>query len=272
MLPAILICAFMVNNAATQIVTTSLGITKSCVLIGDDVKLLCEVSTLCCNLSSREWQRDAGVTSLLYDSVSLDPSKYVEDYDGGTTGFNLIIKNVQKSDLGLDYKCVYGVGSSEIILDGILCDCGACAGQDYGWSILGDVIGTIIMLIIAKIKIGELKTVLIVGGLTFVISVVVNAIIALPIGYYVCHCVDGTDLWLIVLGLGTSGITGVIVLIIAKKKLKQDSVKLEQDQKTSVTLPLVPMPPFDHAYKTSIYVKHSICPHEKNQSKTITMS
>ena len=32
---------------------------------------------------------------------------------------------------------------------------------------------------------------------------------------------DGTDPWLIVLGLGTSGITGVIALIIAKKKLKQ---------------------------------------------------
>ena len=108
-----------------------MGITKSCVLIGDDVKLLCEVSTLCCNLSSREWQRDAGGTSLLYDSVSLDPSKYVEDYDGGTTGFNLIIKKVQKSDLGLDYKCVYGVGSSEIILDGILCKYQAFTKQPF---------------------------------------------------------------------------------------------------------------------------------------------
>jgi hypothetical protein len=31
-------------------------------------------------------------------------------------------------------------------------DCGECAGQNYGWSILGNVIGTVIILIIAKIK------------------------------------------------------------------------------------------------------------------------
>jgi uncharacterized protein (DUF983 family) len=31
-------------------------------------------------------------------------------------------------------------------------DCGECAGQDYGWSILGDVIGTIIILVITLIK------------------------------------------------------------------------------------------------------------------------
>jgi hypothetical protein len=55
----------------------------------------------------------------------------VEDYDGGTTGFNLIIKKVQKSDLGLDYKCVYGVGSSEIILDGILCKYQAFTKQPF---------------------------------------------------------------------------------------------------------------------------------------------
>jgi hypothetical protein len=42
----------------------------------------------------------------------LDSSKYVEDYDGGATGFNLIIKNVQKSDFGTNYKCVYGLTES----------------------------------------------------------------------------------------------------------------------------------------------------------------
>ena len=34
------------------------------------------------------------------------------------------------------------------------------------------------------------KTVLIVGGLTFIISAVVNIAFALPIGIYVCHCVS----------------------------------------------------------------------------------
>jgi putative Mn2+ efflux pump MntP len=33
-------------------------------------------------------------------------------------------------------------------------------------------------------SVGELKTALMIGGLTFIISAVVNAI-----GYYVCHCV-----------------------------------------------------------------------------------
>ena len=233
MFPALLICAFMVKYAATQTVSTSLGITKSCVLIGNDVKLLCTVSSGCCSSQFRVWQKVGVVASLLNDGVSSDEFKYVEDYDNGTTGYNLIIKNVQKTDLGANYKCVYGLKSSELFLDGILCNCGECAGQDYGWSILGVVIGTIIIFIIAKIKIGELKTTLMVGGLTFIISAVVNAIIAVPIGYYVCHCVDGTDPLLIVLGLGTSGIIGVIVLIIAVNKQKQGSVKLGQDQKSS---------------------------------------
>ena len=234
MLPAILICAFMVKHAATQTVTASLGTTKSCVVEGrDDVKLLCTVSAGCC-VSSRIWQKVGVATSLLNNGGSSDASKYVEDYDGGTTGFNLIIKNVQKSDFGVKYKCQYSVyPSNELYLNDILCDCGECAGQDYGWSILGDVIGTIIILIITQIKIGEPKITLMVGGLTFIISAVVNAIIALPIGYYVCHCVDGTDPLLIVLGLGTSGIIGVIVLIIAVNKQKQGSVKLGQDQKSS---------------------------------------
>ena len=228
MLPAILICAFMVKNVATQrTATATLGTTKSCVLIGDDVKLLCTVSADCCTTFPRVWKKVAGAVELLNNGGSSDASKYVEDYDGvGTTGFNLIIKNVQKSDFGLDYKCSYGVTESNLLyLNDILCDCGECAGQDYGWSILGDVIGTIIILIITQIKLGEPKTTLIVGGLTFIISAVVNAIIAVPIGYYVCHCVDVTARWLIGLGLGTSVIIGVIVLIIAVNKQKQDAVK-----------------------------------------------
>ena len=216
----------MLKNAATQTVTASLGTTKSCVLIGDDVKLTCTASIGCCS-SSRVWEKVGAVTSLLNDGVSSDSSKYVEDYNGGGTiggsiGFSLIIKNVQTSDFGVNYKCRYGLTSSnELFLNATLCDCGECAGQDYGWSILGDVIGTIIILIFTQIKIGEPKTTLIVGGLTFIISAVVNAIIAVPIGYYVCHCVDGTAPVLIVLGLGSSKIIGVIVLKIAITKLKQ---------------------------------------------------
>lgn len=100
-----------------------MGTTQSCVLIGDDVKLLCTVSADCCSSLPRVWQKGSAIT-LLNDGVSLDPSKYVEDSDGGTTGFNLIIKNVQTSDLGVNYKCLYGVAESALFyLDDILCKC-----------------------------------------------------------------------------------------------------------------------------------------------------
>lgn len=108
------------RNCIFSAVSTSLGITKSCVLIGDDVKLLCTVSSGCCSSQFRIWQKVGVIKSLLKDGVSSDTSKYVEDYDNGTTGFNLTIKNVQKSDL-VNYTCQYGLQSSEIFLDGILC-------------------------------------------------------------------------------------------------------------------------------------------------------
>jgi hypothetical protein len=71
------------------------------------------------------WQKVTGAIELVNNGISLDSSKYVEDYDGvGTTGFNLIIKNVQKSDFGLDYKCSYGVTESNLLyLNDILCKC-----------------------------------------------------------------------------------------------------------------------------------------------------
>jgi hypothetical protein len=90
-------------------------------LIGDDVKLFCTVSADCCWSSTRVWE-NGFATPLLYYGVSKDSSKYVEDYDGGATGFNLIIKNVQKSDFGTNYKCVYGVTESILLyLNDILC-------------------------------------------------------------------------------------------------------------------------------------------------------
>ena len=115
-------------------VSTSLGITKSCVLIGDDVKLLCTVLSGCCVSQSRVWQKGSGA-SLLTDSASTDPSKYVEDYDGGNTGYNLIIKNVQISDLRTNYKCVYGLQDSELYLDDILCKCITKEGYDFAYQL-----------------------------------------------------------------------------------------------------------------------------------------
>ena len=104
-------------------VTATLGTTKSCVMIGDDVKLLCTVSADGCCLSTRVWEKGFA-TPLLFNGVSTDSSKYVEDYDGGATGFNLIIQNVQKSDFGTNYKCVYGLTESNLLyLNDILCKC-----------------------------------------------------------------------------------------------------------------------------------------------------
>ena len=181
MLPVILICALMGKIAATPNVTVSLGTPKSCFFIGNNVKLLCAVSSEsdCCG-STRFWQDNTG-TNILSNGLSSDPSKYEEDYDNGNTGYNLIIKNVQESDLGLNYKCVYRFKDDVLFLSmDYICDCWKCAQHDYGWSMLGDlvgtvinVVGTVIILIFAKIKLGKLKTVLIVGGLTFIISAVV---------------------------------------------------------------------------------------------------
>ena len=85
------------------------------------MKLLCTVSADCCSSYTRVWEKGFA-TLLLIDGTSKDSSKYVEDYDGGTTGFNLIIKNVQTSDFGLNYKCSYAVTeSSQLYLDDILC-------------------------------------------------------------------------------------------------------------------------------------------------------
>ena len=93
----------------------------------DDVKLLCTVFSGCCH-SARVWEKVAGAVYLLKNGLSTtDPSKYVEDYDrggivGGSTEFNLIIKNVQKSDFGIRYQCRYGViSSNELYLNNILC-------------------------------------------------------------------------------------------------------------------------------------------------------
>jgi hypothetical protein len=59
-------------------------------MIGDDVKLLCTVSADCCRLSPPVWEKGFA-TPLLVDGASINSAKYVEDYDGGATGFNLII-------------------------------------------------------------------------------------------------------------------------------------------------------------------------------------
>jgi hypothetical protein len=93
-------------------------------MIGDDVKLLCTVSEDCCTLLQRVWEKGSAIT-LLDDGIStLDSSKYVEDFHGSTTGFNLIIKNVQTSDFGINYKCLYGATESALFyLDDILCKC-----------------------------------------------------------------------------------------------------------------------------------------------------
>jgi hypothetical protein len=88
------------------------------------VKLLCTVSDDCCTSLRRVWEKGSAIIVLNDGTSTLDPLKYVEDFDGGTTGFNLIIKNVQTSDLGVNYKCVYGAtGSALLYLDDILCKC-----------------------------------------------------------------------------------------------------------------------------------------------------
>ena len=117
------------RNCIFSAVTASLGTTKSCVVAGvDDVKLLCTVSSGCCT-STRVWEKIGVAKSLLNNGGSLDATKYVEDYEGGGTiggpiEFNLIIKNVQKSDFGEKYKCQYSVYSSnELYLNDTLCKC-----------------------------------------------------------------------------------------------------------------------------------------------------
>ena len=115
---------FSNRNCIFSDVTVSLGTPKSCFFIGDNVKLLCVVSSEsnCCG-SSRFWQDNSG-TNILNNGIPSDPSKYEEDYDNGNTGYNLIIKNVQKSDLGLNYKCLYRLKEDILFLSmDYICKC-----------------------------------------------------------------------------------------------------------------------------------------------------
>lgn len=70
----------------------------------EDIKLTCNVSSNCCTGSSRIWEKGTS-TQILNDGMSILPEKYIEDWDGGTTGFSLIIKKLQLSDIGVDYTC-----------------------------------------------------------------------------------------------------------------------------------------------------------------------
>ena len=115
---------FSNRNCTFSDVTVSLGTPKSCFFIGDNVKLLCAVSSEsnCCG-SLRIWQDNTG-TDILNDGTPSDASKYEEDYDNGNTGYNLIIKNVQESDLGLNYKCVYRFKDDVLFLSmDYICKC-----------------------------------------------------------------------------------------------------------------------------------------------------
>lgn len=89
-------------------VVTSVG-------LGCEVKLFCNVSGFdeCCASNTRRWSRtvDAEPKVLTFNGVSTYPDKFTEDLK--PTGFNLVIKNLNQSDVDVFYTCSYGFSSSE---------------------------------------------------------------------------------------------------------------------------------------------------------------
>lgn len=85
--------------------------------LGCDVQLFCNVSGVdeCCT-NNRRWSRtvdsqDNKHKPFMINGVSSYPDKFIEDIK--PNGFNLIIKNLNQSDIDVFYKCSYGFYSSE---------------------------------------------------------------------------------------------------------------------------------------------------------------
>lgn len=86
--------------------------------LGCDVNLFCNASGFdeCCTSNTRQWSRtvmrvDVKPTVLTLNGVSSYPDKFIEVLK--PTGFNLIIKNLNKSDVDVFYTCSYGFYSSK---------------------------------------------------------------------------------------------------------------------------------------------------------------
>lgn len=104
------LCLITTRNAFAQIVTWTVG--TAVPRYTESLNLTCTVSADCCTSAFRVWQNAAGV-QILSDGVSSDPNKYEEDWNGGTTGFNLIIKNLALTDVETDYNCQYKLGNDK---------------------------------------------------------------------------------------------------------------------------------------------------------------
>lgn len=86
--------------------------------LGCDVKLFCNASGFeeCCSSNIRRWSRTKDSvnnkqTTLMRNGVSSYPDKFTEDLK--PNGFNLVIKNLNQSDIDVFYTCSYGFYKSE---------------------------------------------------------------------------------------------------------------------------------------------------------------
>lgn len=88
------------------------------VVLGRDVNIFCNASGFddCCNSNTRRWSRivNGTETVLIFRGVSNYPEKFTEDVQ--SDGFSMILKNFNKSDIGVNYTCSYGFYSSNQIL------------------------------------------------------------------------------------------------------------------------------------------------------------
>lgn len=110
MIRILLLCLISTKHALAQTVSWTVG--TSVPTFNKDLKLVCTVATSCCTSSDRIWA-DSNGNQILNNGNTATPNKYEEDWDGGTTGFNLIIKNLQPTDVGVEYDCQYSLGNNK---------------------------------------------------------------------------------------------------------------------------------------------------------------
>ncbi|VDI39630.1 Hypothetical predicted protein, partial [Mytilus galloprovincialis] len=84
------------------------------VLLGFDANMFCNASEFndCCNSNTRRWSRTVNDTEtvLILEGVSAFPEKFTEIVH--SDGFRLILRKLNKSDIGVKYTCSYGFHSS----------------------------------------------------------------------------------------------------------------------------------------------------------------
>jgi hypothetical protein len=79
-------------------------------MYGDNIILTCKTDKISA-CSVRQWYNGDQNKLLLFNSGSVDATKYEDKTNLSSTEFSLVIKNYTESDLNINYKCSCGFNS-----------------------------------------------------------------------------------------------------------------------------------------------------------------